>query len=353
MIFRNFLIYTLIGLNIWLPALIALEEEPIYDRSKWGGPEWEKFAEENFTPPAPFSLIGGDVPPMSDWPVSIWIGNCSATVTGAQAVASAAHCMSNGANISFTLGPNRYSARCTHHPDYRGNATADWALCKTTEVVIGGDYERLNTDPGLLSLGQEITLSGYGCTKWGSGIDGRFRIGEAPIVSLPSGSNHDIVTRGNVALCSGDSGGKCANKRDKKTRVVLGVNSRSNTTTTSYMPSWAQPTAQAWAKQWADTNGVKICGIHPDAEGCRKSCEEEPDAFTGPDRLVFEGTAVRIGKANPKQTCSWMPANTLSDPNSCNPFAFPSKKTTYTLIASTECGSKTGQVTVTPIGVKK
>lgn len=347
----KFYLFILLSLILLVFSVGAFAEEPIIDRSQWGGPEWQKFAQEYEEEEPPFSLIGGEVPPMADWPVSIWIGNCSATVTGEQVVASAAHCMRNGGSIGFSLGPNRYQAVCTHHPSYRNNSTADWALCKVSTVVLGGDYERINTDPTILAIGKEITNTGYGCTKWGSGIDGRFRIGEAPIVSLPSGNNYDIVTRGSVALCSGDSGGKCTDKRDKASRVVLGVNSRSNTTTTSYMPSWAVPTAQDWAKSWASQNGVKICGIHADAKGCRRSCDNEPDAYVGEGGLFLVGSAIHIGRASDKQQCAWSPREGLSNPDVCDPYAFPATKTTYKLTATTDCGSASAEVTVTPIGI--
>lgn len=223
-------------------------------------------------------LIGGTVADPAKWPNSVWIGNCSATVVGERVVASAAHCMRNGATISFSKGASRYRAKCTHHPEYRRNSTADWALCVTDSVVEGGQYEILNTDPGAVAIGTVLTNSGYGCQKWGGKLDGKFRVGEVPVTRLPSGSNYDIVTRGNVALCSGDSGGASflVSGEDRK---VVAVNSRSNTTTTSYMPAWHAATAQAWGKSLALAAGVKICGYHQDAVGCRKAAPQPILAF--------------------------------------------------------------------------
>jgi len=226
------------------------------------------------------SLIGGKVADPADFPASIYIsaGNsrCSATVVGPRVVITAAHCVSNGGSIKFSVGPNRYSGTCRHHPSYRRNATADWALCQTNLEVIGIQYEVVNSNPDLLVDNSPILLTGYGCTSPGGrgGNDGRYRTGESTMIRIPAenGSNHDIVTRGQgSALCFGDSGGPAFVWLDsaRTQRVLVSINSRGDIRTTSYLSSVSQPTALSWFKEWMEANQEKICGISPDAEKCR------------------------------------------------------------------------------------
>jgi hypothetical protein len=220
-------------------------------------------------------LIGGKPADASEWPASVYARSggsaCSATIVGERTVFMAAHCMSNGGTVSFTAHANAYKARCAHHPEYRGNDTADWALCLTDRPVTGVPFELLG--PGApLALKQVLLLSGYGCVKpgGGGGNDGVFRIGQASVTSLPSGKNYDIVTRGGAALCFGDSGGAAYNLSADGKRVIVGVNSRGNISNTSYLPAVKSQSFVSWALQWAaDSANTKVCGLHSDAMGCR------------------------------------------------------------------------------------
>lgn len=235
------------------------------------------------------TLIGGTVVPQEDYPNVVWGGNCTITVVGERVVAHAAHCRSNGASFTFRKGAESYTARCTHHPEYRGNSTADWMLCKTDKIVEGGKYEVMNTNPDLLKLQQMIRLMGFGCQKWGGPLDGKLRTGFAPIVSLPKNKNYDVHTSGRVALCSGDSGGPSFLDLEDGSRLLLTTNSRSNTTTDSYMPMWALPTAQTFVKKWASDNGVEICGVHVNAKGCRENVMPPPPLEIAFDEKVASG----------------------------------------------------------------
>ncbi len=220
-------------------------------------------------------LIGGKPADAADWPASVYAragsSACSATLVGDRVVFMAAHCMSDGGVVSFTAGANAYKARCAHHPEYRGNDTADWALCLIDRPVTGVPFEAIG--PGAaLKVKETLLLSGYGCVKpgGGGGNDGIFRIGAASITSLPSSKNYDIVTKGGAALCFGDSGGAAYKLLAEGKRVIVGVNSRGNISTTSYLPSIAAPTFLSWAESWAKASAsARICGLHSDAQGCR------------------------------------------------------------------------------------
>lgn len=227
------------------------------------------------------TLIGGVPADIADWPASVYMRTsnsaCSATVVGERVLMSAAHCMANGSSVTFNAGPNKYTARCEHHPNYRGNSTADVAYCLVDRPVTGISFERIATNMNL-RVGDTVRLTGYGCIRpgGGGGNDGIFRIGTADVTSVPSGNNFDVVTRGGAALCFGDSGGAAYFEYPDGKREIFGVNSRGNIKNVSYLPALALPAMQNFATEWATKNGVQICGINQGARACRDDSPPPP-----------------------------------------------------------------------------
>lgn len=264
-------------------------------------------------------LINGTPADPKDFPASVYASmqssRCTATVVGEKVLLIAAHCVSNGGTATFNVGPNNYSSKCTHAPDYdfqswsrhreailvgnpqmaiseERNATADWSLCVTTKTVTGIAYEMVNQEPNTHAIGDELLLTGYGCVQpgGGGGNDGTYRTGKAKVTGLPSGSSNDIITKGGAALCFGDSGGP-AFKVEGDKRWVVSVNSRGDIKTTSYLSSTSTPASKKFFADWATKNAVKICGVHADAVGCRSAQPPLP-SFTIDHRLgTFTGTA--------------------------------------------------------------
>lgn len=224
-------------------------------------------------------LIGGKVVDPKDFPASVYslqpkgsdsYTRCTATVVGDRALLLAAHCVGDGKKALFTINQKKYESVCSHAPDYKQNYTADWAMCAVTEQVEGIKFESVNVDQLLLKIGDEILLTGFGCLKsTGGGNDGKLRAGEAKIIALPKTPVNDIVTRGKVALCFGDSGGGSYKVFSKNKRVIVSVNSRGNIEDTSYLSSTSSNSAVYFFKDWSQKNSVLICGIHGEAERCR------------------------------------------------------------------------------------
>lgn len=228
-------------------------------------------------------LIGGQAARSADFPASFYTRSdgfsCTAALVASRALLLAAHCMSDGAPIVLSLRGKEYEGVCTHAPGYAGDKTADWALCLMALPVAGVPYERVNVDGSRVRAGTRLLLTGFGCTtKAGDGgHDNVYRIGEATVETVPSRDSNDIVTKGSVVLCYGDSGGPAFVYLDdgKRDRVVVSVNSRVGVdkggmiVDTSYLSSISTDPARQFLSDWSTRNGIAICGVHPNAANCR------------------------------------------------------------------------------------
>jgi len=235
------------------------------------------------------TLINGTPADIRDWPASVYARTsssaCSSTIVGERVVLSAGHCMRNNGTISFSVGGNEYTAVCTHHPEYRNNSTADWALCLTDKSVTGITFENVSSTVKV-SKGMAVLLTGYGCTKpsGSGGNDGVFRTGEAVVTDMPYKSDYDVTTKGGAALCYGDSGGAAyivenisgGTTDGSAKREIFGVNSRGDIRTYSYLPALGLTVMQNFASSFMAKHGVHICGLSKEAKACRDSLPPKP-----------------------------------------------------------------------------
>lgn len=236
-------------------------------------------------------IIGGRLAVRADWPATFifekqkGVGSCTSTAVGSRVILTAAHCVDNGAEGEIERPGGNVGVLCEHHSDYTPSdnhptrtTSADWALCLAKSDLKVREYETLNKNAVLLKKDLEVLLTGYGCNKQG-GSDGGFGAlyeGEANVQELPNPNHperwkrHYAVTRGGAAVCYGDSGGATYLFRDaaKQSRVVVGVNSRGDISTVSYISAASVDAFSSWAKKWADQRGVTICGLHPNAASC-------------------------------------------------------------------------------------
>lgn len=222
-------------------------------------------------------LINGELVDLKDWPATVYsqinTSFCSSNIVGERTLLIAAHCAKDGDVAHFDIGDEEYSATCMRSPDYKGNITADWALCLIDHKVEGIPYERINVDESKPKVGDSILLMGFGCTSSDAsgGNDGTLRSGESSVVRTPQEYNYDIVTENRAALCYGDSGGPAWIFLDeaKTVRAQISVNSRGDIVSKSYLVSLANPAFKKFAADYSSKTHQKICGINRDAEGCR------------------------------------------------------------------------------------
>ncbi|MCP3395311.1 trypsin-like serine protease [Bradyrhizobium sp. CCGB12] len=233
-------------------------------------------------------LIGGKEAKSSEWPASFYSAQagarCTATLIGPTALLLAAHCVGDGQLAAIEFREKTLSGPCKHAEGYKGGVgdlSADYALCRLTEAADGIKYERLNQDPSKLVQEAKLLLTGFGCTTPppptggppSGGNDGKFRIGQARIAKLPGadpGEPNTIVTRDQVVVCPGDSGGGAYIQRIDGSRVLAAVNSRTlYKEGASLLSSVTSSAAAAFIADWMKKNpGQTICGINLSAT-CR------------------------------------------------------------------------------------
>jgi hypothetical protein len=243
-------------------------------------------------------ILNGRPAQRREWPVTLRFksagGHCTSTIVGERVVITAGHCVSNEAKARVLFNNAWTEVTCFHHKQYKGSScltaatpeeiagcTADVALCRADQpfkLVSDSNetirVESINSDPALVRVNGIVTLLGYGCLQPGGPITDTLQIGEATVTSISvPGASRDpqktmqeyIVAQGGSAVCQGDSGGAAFDKPGFWVRKVIGLNSRGNISTVSYLTSTSDKHILDFLKSWEAT---PICGIHPTAKGC-------------------------------------------------------------------------------------
>lgn len=226
------------------------------------------------------ALRGARSAKVGEWKASLYpdgeAGTCTSTLVASEVLLTAAHCVGPG-GVAFTLAGKSYHGDCEQADAYKTDASADYALCKVSPAVTGIKFERVDNQAGAVSVGQEVLLTGFGCTSSDGtgGNDFVYRIGESDVSQVPTGAGNTIVTSGKAAICFGDSGGAAFLMGPGPTRRIIGVNSKvvgegTGLGDESRLASTGSNAARKFFADWAAGHGSpKICGIDGDAKSCR------------------------------------------------------------------------------------
>ncbi|MEE9382780.1 MAG: trypsin-like serine protease [Nannocystaceae bacterium] len=170
-------------------------------------PRWFSLEETNQR------IVGGEPTNLCEWPTTVSIGGCSATLIHPRVIIYAAHCGDTPAIVRFgerySGGPGRQAAieHCEVNPAYQTAPGTDQAFCVLVErhaqkdipivpAVMGCEAEEL------LKVGAEVALVGFGQDENGaSGVKRKVR------TMINSVSSEVSMGGDGMSSCFGDSGG--------------------------------------------------------------------------------------------------------------------------------------------------
>jgi Trypsin-like peptidase domain len=218
-------------------------------------------------------ILRQDFPAICSFPNTIGNPDCTCVLVGRRAALTALHCVRRN-NEPITPGRTfRREVEIMGHGVQEEECIPaqtsglDLAICHVREVR-GVPFERVGRFPPRTDL----VLTGFGCTEFLQGADGKLSGRSISLSSQPA--NSSLITLDAPFLCWGDSGGpgfvplqggRTEGDRLRGPRLVVGIN-HSKTQLTSLTTSGAQDFLLFWERDHPDS---LICGFNPLAQDCR------------------------------------------------------------------------------------
>lgn len=220
-----------------------------------------------------FPAIFGKIRPGESVP------SCTAALVGPSTMLIAAHCVDDNPNIRLRNGLASVRGRCVLSPAWRSNADTgvDVALCVLEHKITGISYESISYT--LPNIGQDVYVTGFGCTWEGGPSDGKLRIGRAPAANRPSNFPQSpgtlytasAIQAGQAVLCPGDSGGPLfmfSGTLDGPRRIIAVNSATTFSAGVSLYAALAAPANINFIQQFAAKYNQQICGVNLQL-GCR------------------------------------------------------------------------------------
>lgn len=214
-----------IVLSLLVPSVFActaeteLYEEPVAERTD--------------------ELVGGRPATESEYPATVYLGGCTGVKVGPRHFLSAAHCFGDPNMATLAMTPNNDASDITYltvvsvnvHPEYTNcsqcandNSMSDFGYRPDVALIVVAEdtpsVPQAIIDPEPVTIGEDVTLSGYGCENGVNQPSGppRLKIGDTDAIDpfLLSGAasipDAYVTTYGpevdpdSPGLCPGDSG---------------------------------------------------------------------------------------------------------------------------------------------------
>lgn len=197
-----------------------------------------------------------------EFPEVGFLGFCTATAVGPKTIYTAGHCIDNGQRVKWKMRKNQteYQGTCYKHSQYDDrSAFNDYAFC-ILDVELPKDtvFASFNIS-GTPSKGDQMLVNGYGRPNLGTHFHGRTVVDQV--------RSQDIITCSGANLGGGDSGGSffawTTDRNDPKKHIINGTNSRAGGGC-SYYNDTSHPNFITWAKPFAESKNLVICGVNKD-----------------------------------------------------------------------------------------
>lgn len=204
-------------------------------------------------------LIKGKVASI-DQVIELSNGRCTGSVVGPHTILTAGHCFKAPDKATFKYKGKNYTASMEQNPLYVASGATNDQTLGYVAAEMPKPYATIHTLP--VNIGDSVQLNGYGCINpagWlfggANGADHKLRVGRAVVTDVYA---LEFQTRNGAALCYGDSGGPVL---IPNTLRIVGINSKADMRTTSYLARVDLETFFKFASDFTLKHNATICGI--------------------------------------------------------------------------------------------